>query len=278
MTRITLSIVNFLHRRRIRGPLLLISRVMYYLKGFGSVAVTYRSDLKAYVYRVCDVTYLSKGPGWVYSYKYLLKMLEDTYNYHYVPKDGDCVLDIGAGLGEEVVVYSQLVGSSGKVYAIEASESVYRGLKYMVEENGFTQTSIFNAAIYKSVGKIKIEDNPHNYLVNTISEDDGDQTNEMVKSVTLDHFVKSNSISRIDFLKCNIEGAEKYLIEGMSDSVHLIKNMCISCHDFRARNGDGEFYITKEMVRRYLIKNGFSVSARATGNTMIDDLLYGTRT
>ncbi|HEV8512375.1 MAG TPA: FkbM family methyltransferase, partial [Cyclobacteriaceae bacterium] len=90
-----------------------------------------------------------------------------------------------------------------------------------------------------------------------------------------DQLVKENKIERIDFLKSNIEGAEQYLIEGMSESIGMIRNMCISCHDFRqVYHNHGEFYMTKEKVKSFLEANGFEVTVRQSGNRVIDDYLY----
>ncbi|NBJ04403.1 FkbM family methyltransferase [Lachnospiraceae bacterium] len=38
-----------------------------------------------------------------------------------------------------------------------------------------------------------------------------------VKTITLDQFVKTNHISRIDFIKADIEGAERLLLSGAKE-------------------------------------------------------------
>jgi hypothetical protein len=41
--------------------------------------------------------------------------------------------------------------------------------------------------------------------------------------VTLDEWVKTNSVERIDFIKMDVEGCEKYVIEGASSAIERLK-------------------------------------------------------
>jgi len=195
-----------------------------------------------------------------------------------MPGAGDCVIDIGAGVGEEVSIYSQLVGPSGKVHALEANPISFAALKFMCEQNNFVQTTAHHLAIYNADDQVTIEDDIENYLVNTINKVAPKSSGIIVKATTLDSFVKENGISRIDFLKSNIEGAEQYLIEGMATSVNIIKNICVSCHDFRhIYHNHGEFYMTKKRVMEFFQQKGFRLIVRSTGNRVVDDYIYGSK-
>ena len=47
----------------------------------------------------------------------------DTNDYwlqHYRPQEGDVIVDVGAGRGEDTVTFSRAVGQTGRVIAIEA--------------------------------------------------------------------------------------------------------------------------------------------------------------
>ena len=269
------QVLNYLHRRGFYKTLCRICQVLYFLKGFGYVKSIYHRAFRAYEYKVRGIVYLSLGPGWAFSFKYLKEMLTSTYCHQYLPQTGDCVVDIGAGLGEEVVVYALLVGEIGVVHALEANPSTYAGLKYMCEDNKFGWVIPHHTAIYKADGEVTIEDDDENYLTNTINVTVPSKPVFKVKAKTLDTLVKENNISKIDFLKSNIEGAEQYLIEGMNESVKLIKNMCISCHDFRhIYHNHGEFYMTKQKVIGFLKVNGFEITVRNTGNRVVDDYIY----
>ncbi|MBL7858076.1 MAG: FkbM family methyltransferase [Cyclobacteriaceae bacterium] len=270
-----IHILNYLHRNGFRRILPLLSTIVYFLKGFGYVSSEYLPAFRAYAYRVMGVTYMSLGPGWAYSYDYLKQALVATYNHFYLPQPGDCVVDIGAGLGEETVIYSMLVGSTGKVHALEANPVTHGGLQYMCRKNNFTQTTPHHVAIYHSDGEVMIEDDEENYLTNTIQSATSTNAKTNVRAVTLDTFVTENNIAQIDFLKSNIEGAEQFLIQGMQKSVRIIRHVCISCHDFRhVYHNHGEFYMTKQKVKTFLEDQGFEILARTTGNRVVDDFMY----
>ena len=275
---ITLRILSYLHKRGFRNLLARFSTLPYLLKGHGYVQSNYLPELRAYSFKVNGVTYLTVGPGWAVSYEYLKQLLAKTYNYIYMPTKGDCVIDIGAGLGEEVAIYSQLVGSEGEVHALEANPTSFAALRYMCEQNIFSQTKAHHLAIYSADTEVTIEDDVENYLVNTINKGDVKSPGLLVQAKTLDTFVTENNIEKIDFLKSNIEGAEQYLIQGMSRSVNIIRNICVSCHDFRhVYHNHGEFYMTKAMVREFLADNGFNLTVRKTGNAVVDDYIYGSK-
>ena len=274
-----IQILNYLHRQGFRKLLSVISQIAYFVKGFGYVPSVYHSAFRAYSYKVNGITYLSMGPGWAYSYNYLRNALIETYNQYYMPKPGDCVVDIGAGLGEESVIYSLITGANGKVHALEANPITFAGLQHMCEQNKFNHTTPHHLAIYHTDGEVTIEDDEENYLTNTINVRGSGKSSILVKAITLDTLVKENNITRIDFLKSNIEGAEQYLIEGMYDSLNIIRNCCISCHDFRHNyHNHGEFYMTKNKVTTFLEKHGFEITIRNTGNRVVDDYIYARNT
>lgn len=53
-----------------------------------------------------------------------------------------------------------------------------------------------------------------------------------VPSVTLDHLLAQYGIEQIDLLKVNIEGSEQQAFAGMLQTINLVRNVAVSCHDF----------------------------------------------
>jgi FkbM family methyltransferase len=267
--------VNYLHCKGFRSLLSLISQLAYLLKGFGVVKSSYHTAFRAYEYRVRGITFLSLGPGWAYNFDYLHNALCKSFNYAYLPKSGDCIIDLGAGLGEETAIYAVLVGNTGKIHAVEANPYTYGGLKYMCDQNRFNWVVPHHLAIFNSEGEVTIEDDDQNYLTNTINVNKQKGLGARVRAKTLDSLVRDNGITSIDFLKANIEGAEQFMVEGMKNSVTIIRHLCISCHDFRhTQHKHGEFYMTKSKVIAFLKGNGFEVMTRNTGDALIDDYVY----
>lgn len=193
----------------------------------------------------------------------------DTIFCHkYVPKKGDVILDIGAGIGMEMCYFIDKVGNKGLVYAIEASTHSFVRLKLLKENNQYLNCKLFNLAISNSNGSIWI-DEAENYRVNSVNTQG---QGFKIKSMTLDHFVEVNDISRIDLLKVNIEGAELEMIEGMK-CISIINNVAISCHDFLNTRDTN----IMERVTYFLEQNNFKITYKKTGNKILDSWIYGTK-
>ena len=270
----TVEILNRLHRTRFYWVIALVSKFVYFIKGNGFVSVKYHQQYRAYEFKVSGITYMSLGPGWAYTYAYLKNLLVDTYCYFYLPKDGDCVVDIGAGLGEESLILAQLVGAYGKVLSVEANPVTYGALAYACQVNSFTSCKPLNVALFETNTTVSIEDDAESYIGNTISNT-SDKKSFQVRAVTFDTLVNENSLEKIDFLKLNIDGAEQFLLKGSDQSIGIVKNLCISCHDFRQNyHQHGEFYVTREKLRAFLVSKGFEITSRNTGNVVVDDFLY----
>lgn len=270
------SFLCYLNKPNFRGVLRPLIALGYLVKRQKFVSVKYHNTFHAWEFQIKNTSYLSCGPGWSYSFDYLNELLNQTYCKFYKPQPGDCIVDLGAGLGEESVVFAQIVGNEGKVYAIEASPVVYKALEYMCNHNKFTQVQTFNLAIAEKAGTIQIEENAESYVGNTIEKEGTDHKQFEVKALSFDDFVYQNDIKKIDLLKVNIEGAEQFLIEGMKNTINRVKVAAISCHDFRhISNQESEFYVTKDKVTKFLHENDFDVMVDVAGHVVNDDIVYG---
>lgn len=195
----------------------------------------------------------------------------ETWAYGYTPKAGDVILDIGAGVGEEAVVFSRLVGS-GKIYAIEAHPDTYRCLADTLKRSGIHNVTALQLALADTDGVAYI-DTGTQHVANSILSNVG----VAVARRSLDSLAAQHGIGTIDFLRMNIEGAEKFAICGMTETIKRVANLCISCHDFIAdRTGDDSFR-TKNEVCEFLESNGFDVVTRPhdPAKPWVSDYLFG---
>jgi FkbM family methyltransferase len=189
-----------------------------------------------------------------------------------VPGRGDTLIDIGAGVGEETIIFSSLVGSEGKVFAIEAHPKTFQALTYLKETNGLKNVICSNVALSDKAGIVQIEDS-ENSLGNSILQVSANKHFQILAE-TFDDFVKRNKLERIDFVKMNVEGAEQLIVKGMVESMSIIKHLAISCHDFRYHNGESEFFKTKKIIIQFLEENGFNIKTQQTNENMVDDYVY----
>jgi FkbM family methyltransferase len=188
----------------------------------------------------------------------------DIFCFKYTPKQGDTVLDIGAGYGEETITFSRLVRSTGRVISIEAHPDAYRRLVLTCEHNQLTNVIPLHFAVTDSEGAAAIDDGTSK--LGSVEARIGQSGGTEVPSVTIDKLVVDYGLNSIDLLKMNIEGAEQLAVRGMSQSLGRVKHAVISCHDFLAHPGsssrDRAWFATYDVVANFLSNNGFVLAER----------------
>jgi FkbM family methyltransferase len=179
---------------------------------------------------------------------------------HYQPGPGDVVVDVGAGMGEDTLLFSRLVGSQGKVYAFEAHPTTFACLQKAVHYNQAEQATLVHAAVSREAGELFIEDRSaecwQNNSVITAQAGHSDRIFS-VQAMALDTFSPLQAQPRIDFLKMNIEGAEVDALAGMPQLLAKVRHACIACHDFLAENDPR--MKTKAACKAMLEAAGFEV-------------------
>lgn len=163
----------------------------------------------------------------------LNEFTRSVFWWGYQPRPGDTIVDVGAGVGEETLTFSHAVGAQGKVVCIESHPQTFRCLEKLVQYNGLENVVPIQQAIGESaLGVTTIEDSAR-YLSNRSTG----QVGIPVFATTLDRIVEQQGLRRIQFLKMNIEGAERLAIRGMEETLKKTEVVCVSCHDFLAEIG-----------------------------------------
>lgn len=186
----------------------------------------------------------------------------DDYWFHvYKPHTGDVIVDIGAGRGEDVYAFSRAVGPKGLVWAIEAHPESFRLLQAFCAEHKLENVRCLNLACMDRPGELQIETLPV-WESNYVREGPPTPTSFPVEAITFDALCRRHSITRIDFLKMNIEGAELTALPGCKEALKHARFCCIAAHDFRAARGEGEHFRTLQFVRDFLTHSGFDLITR----------------
>jgi len=213
--------------------------------------------------------FMVKKPYFYFSKKNLYRGIRRVACKHYIPKEGDVIVDVGAGIGTETLFFNEHIKESGKIYSIEASKSSHQKLEEMCAKNNIKNSENLHLAITDSNQEVWIEETD-NYQV--------DSLNQMAKGVkvdgvTLDHLITTKNIKKIDFLKANIEGSELPMIDGMRNAIKITKNIAVSCHDFLFEDNRQ----IKEKMTRFLEANNFDVQFNTSGNQILDSWIYGSK-
>jgi FkbM family methyltransferase len=174
----------------------------------------------------------------------------------YTPRIGDVVMDVGAGVGEEVLTFSRAVGPRGKVICVEAHPPTYRCLEKLVEYNHLKNVTTLNQGVTgPSCTVVAIEDfYPLHRMFGA--------RRAAIAATTIDAIHNQLDLGRINFLKMNIEGAERLAIKGMTETLQCTEILCICCHDFLAESTGKESCRTKGAIRDFFGQIGFTVAER----------------
>lgn len=130
-------------------------------------------------------------------------------------RPGMTVFDVGANLGYFSLIAAQLVGKSGRVICLEPDPRVAEVLRRNVAANGFQNASVVQAAASDSCGEVSFGCAPASSWSGIYYERPTKRI--VVRAVTLDSLCGELGLSRVDFVKIDIEGAEGVALEGMSE-------------------------------------------------------------
>ena len=193
---------------------------------------------------------------------------------HYRPAEGDTILDIGAGMGEDAWVFSHAVGEKGRVIAVEAHPATYQILQDFIRYNRLTNIDPRFGAVSKESGHAMITDRPKSdWQLNSVSfgPDASPETGYRVPAFRLDALVFALESPRVAFMKMNIEGAEVLALEGARLALAKTQHICVCCHDFL-----GPATATKKDVCRLLQACGFDLFFTDAGSPPYEqDFVYG---
>ena len=249
-----------------------------------AVAATITKSVKSS--QPCFVWY--KGGQWIHRHPdgYLVErqvMLRSIAEFHatntdyflhsYRLRPGDIAIDGGACTGWETLLFSGLVGPSGRVVAIEAHPMTYRCLTEMCRRNQLSNVVPLQCAVADEAGTVAITDFD-DQEVNTIAGGSGVIP---VKVRTIDDVVSELGIKRVDLIKLNIEGSELNALRGAQGTLPIAQHLAVACHDFLA-DEFGENMRTKAKVRSLLEEAGFRITERPDDpRPWVRDFVYADR-
>jgi len=154
---------------------------------------------------------------------------------------GMTVFDIGANIGKYAKLFSILVGDKGRVYAFEPSVRSFEKLVSTISQFNCSNVMPINKAVYSENRNVIINEfaeeysswnslglpnmkNPRNPSITVPIERSAE-----VEAVTLNSFCQQHHISRIDYLKLDVEGSELNALIGASG---LLEQKAISYLQF----------------------------------------------
>jgi FkbM family methyltransferase len=148
-------------------------------------------------------------------YSHILFWTEGLYEYKNIQLEkGDIVIDAGANIGE----FSALAGVKGcKSYAFEPMPGIIDILAKTAEWNpGIT---ICEYALADKASELYFNEDAEGILGSSFVMPLKKANKVKVKAIDLDTFVEKNKLHRVDFIKADIEGAERYMLMGAKQTL-----------------------------------------------------------
>lgn len=178
--------------------------------------------LKGYLRLVSRIYIICISMGWMrkkYSELFFLKKLV---------KPGDTVLDIGANLAYYSFFMSVSAGKTGKVYAVEPiplfAEVWRKNMSKLKEKNyHLSNCALGSEAREKVKMSIPIVNGVVRHGLTKVT-DDSDNTSATAMSFEVpmkngDALMTELNISKLDFIKCDVEGFEQYVIPSLENTI-----------------------------------------------------------
>ncbi|MEV2252128.1 FkbM family methyltransferase [Streptomyces sp. NPDC050147] len=138
---------------------------------------------------------------------------------------GDTFIDVGANVGYFAVLGSRLVGSKGRVVAIEASPTFHNRVLQHVELNDCDNVRAVNAAVSDSHKKLTfVLASSNNMGANSIVPYDGPAESSFeMEARPLPEILDEDELSRARVIKIDVEGAEGGVVRGLAPALGRLR-------------------------------------------------------
>lgn len=145
---------------------------------------------------------------------------EDSEMLYKLVGQNDIIFDIGANIGWYSVHLSKKLPNS-VIYAFEPIPEIFAQLRRNVELNQVVNIFLHNLALSDKIQTLTFFYTPTatgaSSSVNITGG--GDLQKLECQTNTIDHFVKIRNIAKIDFIKCDVEGAEYFVFKGGVETI-----------------------------------------------------------
>jgi FkbM family methyltransferase len=181
----------------------------------------------------------------------------------------DIIMDIGANVGV-FTVYAASKASEGKVYAFEPVKENFDRLKDNAKLNNLKNVVAYNAGVSDKTGNKDIMVSGINTGGHSFYITGGENRQKFsIKTISLKDVFAMNKIDRINFLKCDCEGAEYEILFSAPELLKRIDKISMEVHALDEKRD-------VQTMKNFLEKNGFDVRMLYPGNNGLN-VLYAKR-
>ncbi len=134
-------------------------------------------------------------------------------------RPGMVYFDIGAHIGQFVLMAAKRTAPTGKVHCFEAAASTFGQLVTNIQLNHHTHVTANHRAVYHTSTTVELHicapgKEAFNSLGKPLRPDDEISGTESVQTAVLDEYCAEQGITTIDLMKIDVEGAEVAALKG----------------------------------------------------------------
>lgn len=166
----------------------------------------YLGDIPVHI----DTTYKVERIMWTGEYEPPLIRFLQSHN-----TAGWTCLDVGANVGAVALALAKFVGPGGKVYAFEPGPPNQHRLRnnFALNPTLLARTELLACGVADQPGELWWAEEPGN-PGNALLSDKG---THKIPVITLDAFLSDRQLTRVDFLKIDVEGMELQVMQGAAN-------------------------------------------------------------
>jgi FkbM family methyltransferase len=186
-------------------------------------------------------------------------------------REGMTVFDVGANIGELVLLFSKFIGG-GQVHAFEASSNAFARLTDICRAASRRNVTLNHLALTDKEGfaRLHVYDDDHlswsslaarplekyGFNVKPVAMED-------VATTTVDNYCERNGIAEIDLLKVDVEGAELQVLLGAR---RMLRQKRVGCVVFEFGQTTFDMGNRPEAIEEYLNGAGYRVRNIVAGD------------
>ncbi len=159
---------------------------------------------------------------------FLLKASYDDYFHPLIrPEEGDVIIDGGAWHGNTCLEFASRLKNKCIIYSFEPEESNFNKLKSNIYKHKL-QEIVFpvKKGLYDKECTLFINTNVDNDMQFQVQSTD---TGKSIEVISIDAFVEKEKISKVNFIKMDIEGSEYKALEGSEKTIERFKPKLAIC-------------------------------------------------